>query len=133
VRSEDEALHTCPTCGTKVVEAKLGLRDYATWVDGALPGKVGPTDIDALIHQAKTGRALVMEFKPRTASLPKGQRLVMQHLAEVGMDVWVIWDQGDGNLNVCALRADGELSKAKSLTNAGLADAVRSWWEKGLV
>ncbi len=84
-----EPLRGCPTCGTKVTAAQLGLRDYS-WLK--LPGRVGPTDIDFLLE--RNGDFLALEFKPNGVRPGQGQQITFDALGKKGFDVWTV--EGDG-------------------------------------
>ena len=86
-------LRGCPTCGTKVAETNLGLRDYS-WVNPLLPGKVGLMDIDGLLE--RRGKVLIHEYKPAAVAPTKGQLMTFRTLRKMGAEVWTI--QGDGPL-----------------------------------
>jgi len=89
----NEPLRGCPTCGTPVAAAHLGLRDF-TWVSNALPGKVAPMDFDFVLE--RKGKFLIIEFKPPTARLPVGQARTLRE-ARKWADVWLVRHQdGDG-------------------------------------
>lgn len=127
---KDGLLRGCPTCGTRVSEADLGLRDYR-WVNEALPGKVGGMDLDFCISQARTGRALFLEFKPAGGLVSTGARLTFKLLREKGFEVWVVWDRGD-IVDVSPVLLNGELGKKRILDRAALAEDIRAWWDAGL-
>lgn len=132
-------LRGCPTCGTKVDDADLGLRDFR-WVNEALPGKVGGMDVDFLVQQRKSktnrlpeDRFLALELKPKKAAISTGARLTFQGLQEKGFDVWAAWDQEDGEHVKWAPLEDGQLPGGLIRgTRAELAEAVRDWWDQGV-
>jgi hypothetical protein len=118
-------------CQKPVKPGELGLRDYR-WLSDALPGRNGAGDIDGLITQNKTGRALMLEFKPGGAALPLGQRLALQLMVRKDIDVWVAWDEDLSNIEVRKLDRDGQLSGPRYVDQAGFAGMLRAWWDKGL-
>lgn len=124
-------LRGCPTCGTPVSEAKLGLRDYR-WVNDALPGKVGGMDIDFTINQARTGRALMLEFKPEGAYLSTGHRLTFALFVKKGIDVWVIWEQKDGSVKVGPVNKSGHTPVIEHMPIGKLRTLIREWWNEGM-
>jgi hypothetical protein len=112
-------LRGCPTCGTPVAEAKLGLRDYR-WVTDHLPGRVAPMDVDFLLE--RRGNFLIIEFKPRGVKPPPGQARSLRTLRNAGADVWLVY--GDGPVSVDF--GDGELFE---MSTGALATEVRAWYE----
>jgi hypothetical protein len=46
----NDPLRGCPTCGTRVHDLDLGLRDFR-WVSSHLPGNVAPMDIDFVLER----------------------------------------------------------------------------------
>lgn len=128
---EGGALRECPTCATPVSEAvNLGLRDFS-WVNSHLPGKLGFMDVDGMLHQAQTGRILVLELKPRGARISRGARLTFDHLVSIGFDVWYVWDLGAGLVDVSPATPGGWVTPER-LTRDELADDIAGWWEEGL-
>jgi hypothetical protein len=123
-------LRGCPTCGTKVADVDIGLRDFR-WVNEYLPGKVGGMDIDFMLTQSKTDRVLLLEMKPAGARISVGARLTFQTLIHLGADVMVVWDQGDGNVDWCWLGAQAELGAIAVCTQDELAARIKTWWEAG--
>jgi hypothetical protein len=121
----------CPTCGTKVKDIDIGLRDFR-WVNEALPGKVGLMDIDGCITQAATGRALMMELKPKDDVVSTGARLTYALFRNLGIEVWLAWDEGDGWVKVCEMMVDGSWGRARKMRRTTLARHVREWWDEGL-
>lgn len=130
--TSQEPLRGCPTCKTPVTTAQLGLRDYSTWLDGALPGKVSASDIDFVLEQASTGRMLVQEFKEGSQPLGMGQRLLLKAMVRMGADVWVVNDLGAKGLKVGELSPEGVVRFTQTMTSAGLKNAVKGWWYDGL-
>jgi hypothetical protein len=49
------------------------------FLNGALPGKIRPMDIDGIVE--KNGHFLVLEGKPVGQNIPYGQRLTLERLA----------------------------------------------------
>lgn len=128
-------LKACPVCETPVDQAvNLGLKDFA-WANEALPGRLGLMDFDGVLHQAKTGRMLVLEFKPRGARVSTGARMTFSGLIKdnPNYDVWIVWDQGNGRVKVAAVNDKGYTPSVKEYTRAQAGVLVRQWWEKGLV
>lgn len=126
-------LRGCPTCGTKVAEAKLGLRDYSGWLSDVLPGRVSASDIDAVIEQSKTGRVLFLELKPENVQLPVGQRLLLKTMVRKGIDVWVVWEEKDGtHVQAGVMDETGEVRFVQRMTIRQLGMRAKRWWNDGL-
>lgn len=131
-RSEDrDDLRACPTCGTEVAEAKLGMRDYSRWLSSVLPGRVSGSDVDTVLEQAKTGRMLAIEFKRKGQLLPTGQRLLLKALVKRGVDVWVAWEETE-HVEVGVMTDDGEVLFVQRLTIRQFGQKARAWWDAGL-
>ena len=104
----------------------LGLRDYR-WLGDALPGRVAPTDLDALLE--RKGHFLVLEYKPPGMPLPMGQRITLRSLVKLGMDVWVVW--GDGpEVEVGAMDRRGEVPFVEKMSVGKLRRRVKTWFEE---
>ncbi len=114
-------LRGCPTCGTKVTETALGLRDYS-WVNPLLPGRVGGMDLDFLLE--RRGKVLVLEFKPAGVRPTKGQAMTFRTLRKLGVEVWLV--QGDGPM-VDVDFGDGLVSH---LPVSELAAETVRWYEE---
>ena len=132
-QEKDGLLRGCPTCGTKVDAAQLGLRDYR-WVNDYLPGKVGGMDLDFAITQRASGRALFLEFKPsETAPISTGARLTFELLRSHGFDVWVARERPDGQVRTQVLGPNGKpVSDGLVTSRESLGRRVGRWWERGL-
>jgi len=87
----NEALRGCPTCGSRVKDINLGLRDFR-WVASALPGKVAPMDLDFVLE--RKGQVLILELKPEGVGLSVGARMTYRTFEKMGCSVWVV--QGEG-------------------------------------
>ena len=124
-------LRGCPTCGTKVDTAHLGLRDFA-WVNEVMPGKVGGMDFDFVLTQHRTGRMLVLEMKPKGAYISTGARLSFSLLVSAGYDVWLVWEQGDGTVKLAECNDQGRATNPAIMTEAEAAALILHWWESGL-
>lgn len=129
-RESDDKLRGCPTCATPVDQTKLGLRDYSTWLSDVLPGRASGSDIDCVVEQSKTGRILLLEFKPPGGKLPMGQRIMLRAFARKGMDVWIVWEFSD-HVEAGVLDTTGEVQFVESLSIDGLRDRVARWWRAG--
>lgn len=134
--SEDrDTLRACPTCGTKNKgeNAKnLGLRDYS-WFSAQLPGRVGASDLDAVVDQRSSGRVLIHEYKPKGVALPLGQRLLLRRFVELGCDVWVIWeDTKTDTVQVGDMSKEGEVLFIEDMSKNQLGAKVKTWWNLGL-
>lgn len=134
--SEKEGkLRGCPTCGTKVTDAHIGMRDFG-WVNEVLPGRLGLMDIDGTLTQASTGRVLMLELKPKGAPISMGARLTFALFVKAGFDVWYVWDQADPTryqrVKVAVANIDGSPGTIRELTKSRLANLVKGWWEDGL-
>lgn len=125
-------LLACPTCGTKVEQTHLGLRDYSRWLSPFLPGKVGGSDIDLVLEQSSTGRMLFVEFKEHGKRLGIGQRMMFQAFRHKGIDVWVVWEYSDGTVRAGEMDMTGEVRFTEKLTPQQLGAKVKSWWYDGL-
>lgn len=123
----NEPLRGCPTCGTKVTDAEMGLRDYR-WVSDALPGRVAPMDLDCVLERG--GHFLVMEFKPNGAPLPLGQRLTLKALVRLGMDVWVVWEKDRDHVQVGAMDRHGNVPFIEDTRRTKLRRKVSEWFEE---
>lgn len=117
-------LRACPTCLTPVEEAKLGLRNF-DWLSDYLPGKVGPTDIDAVLDNDKTGRMLAMEFKPSGAAVGLGQRITFRNLRKRNVDVWIIWGTED---DIEVAEYTWRIGPKEKLTKDALGKRLAEWW-----
>jgi len=87
----NDPLRGCPTCGTRVRDLDLGLRDFR-WVSSQLPGSVAPMDIDFVLE--RKGHVLMFDFKPEGVGLSVGARMTYRTFEKMGCSVWVV--QGDG-------------------------------------
>lgn len=120
----------CPTCGSKVDDVELRLRDFR-WVNEALPGKCGGMDIDFVLSSAKTGRALMMEMKPPGGFVSTGARLTYREFAKMGVDVWVLrGPNGEGQVQWSILGTDGKESEHATLSLEEMSSEVAKWWEE---
>lgn len=129
MRDETQKLHVCPVCGGS--KESLGLRDFK-WLQDVLPGKVGGSDLDFVLEQSRTGRVLVIEFKPRHTSIPYGQRLLLTRMVNAGFDVWVVWEHDDGEtVTVGAMTKHGRVPFTQSIHLARFRRLVGEWWTDG--
>lgn len=129
---KSDKLRGCPTCGCKDHVEHLGMRDYSRWLSGLLPGRVSGSDIDCVIEQSRTNRVLFMEFKPLGVYLPTGQRLLLRAMARRDIDVWVVWEDNDGeHVEVGAMDKTGEVPFVERMTIAKFERRVTSWWRQG--
>ena len=124
-------LRGCPTCSTPIEQAStsLGLRDYR-WVSKHLPGKVNPSDIDAVLE--RNDHFLLMEYKSPGAPVHMGQRIMLKRLVRRGFDVWVVWgDQADDDspVQVGVMTERGDFDEVHDMTAAELGRAVAAWFE----
>ncbi len=126
MRTKDEALSTCPTCGADNTD--IGLRNF-TWLFDVLPGRVAATDLDCIIEQHKTGRILCIEFKP-SFYVPRGQSLLFDALIHQGWDVWVVVDKDLAKDRV-GLQSWPLVGPPKWMTVAELKKTVAAWWAAG--
>lgn len=115
-------LRGCPTCGTPVTEARLGLRDYR-WVSSKLPGKVAPMDFDFVLERG--GHFLIMEFKPEGVKPGVGQARTLRAAREWA-DVWVVYGE-DGAEYVDVDFGDGIIAH---FAVEALAYEVVCWFEE---
>jgi hypothetical protein len=104
----------------------MGLRDYR-WVSDALPGRVAPMDLDCLLE--RRGKFLAMEFKPKGAPLPMGQRLTLKALVRLGMDVWVVWEDGE-RVEVGAMDRNGNVPFVEDMRQTRLRRRVSEWFRE---
>lgn len=126
MRNDDEKLRGCPTCGTPVDQAKLGLRNYQ-WINDQLPGKVGMMDIDGVLE--RRGHVLMLETKPlHNKGIPVGQRITLRTFVKMGVHVWVVWHDGD-EVQVGRMDERGEVPFATKTNVAGLVQYIVDWWQ----
>ena len=124
----NEPLRGCPTCGTEVSEADLGLRDYR-WVADALPGRVAPMDLDAVLEHR--GKVLIQEFKPLGVPVPLGQRITLTTFVKMGADVWIVWEDKDRkHAEVGSLNRFGEVDFVERMTITRLRARVSAWYKR---
>lgn len=131
---KDGVLRKCPTCETPVSQAaNLGLKDFA-WANESLPGKLGLMDFDGVLHQNKSGRMLVLEFKPKGAIITTGARMTFGAIVRDNpkYDVWVMWDQGNGRVKVGVVNDRGRTPYVKEYTLKQAGNLLKKWWEAGL-
>lgn len=127
---EQGQLRGCPVCGTKVKDVDLQLRDFS-WVNSALPGKVGLMDIDGTLSSARTGRTLLLEMKPSGAGVSIGAKLTFREFVRKGCDVWVIYGPDpEGHVEVAHVTKSGNLTKRVRVELATAAELVRAWWDE---
>lgn len=60
-----------------------------------------------------------------------GQRLTLKRLVSLGMDVWVVWDEGNSRVSAGAMDDDGSVPFVQQMTVSKLASKVREWWAAG--
>lgn len=125
MRTREQALRTCPTCGTDITHTDMGMRDYS-WVT-TLPGNIGPTDGDFILE--RNGNVLLIEYKPGAAPLPLGQRLTLRAFVRVGFDVWVAWQKSPRVLEVGPILWSGDLGEVRRQTLSQHDQAVGRWFE----
>jgi hypothetical protein len=123
-------LRKCPTCSGPVTE-EMGLRNYATWLQGLLPGKVGASDLDMVIEQTDTGRVLITEFKEHGSPVSLGQRLLLRRFVRMGCDVWVIHSLGGDNYAAGAMNSAGRTPFVQGMPLDELKQRVLDWWQTG--
>jgi len=116
-------LRGCPTCGTRVKDVDMGMRDYR-WVSPSLPGNVAPSDIDSILE--RNGHFLVQEYKPSGAALGMGQRILLKQLVRKGFDVWVVW--GTGPVEVGVMDRYGDVKFVDNMPREKLAERVAEWF-----
>ena len=124
-----DALRSCPTCGTKVSKTKLGLRDYSRWLAGVLPGRASGSDIDCVVEHNATGDMLFIEFKPEGVALPVGQRILLTAAVQRGIDVIVAWEDGEGGVQWGWLDPNGEVGDIETTDESGFGLVVRDYWD----
>jgi len=118
-------LRGCPTCGTRIKDVDMGLRDY-TWLSPMLPGNVAPMDIDSILE--RNGHFLVMEYKPEGASIGMGQRITLKQMVRKGFDVWVVW--GNGPIEVGAMDKYGDVKFVDKMSREKLAERAVEWFNQ---
>ena len=128
MRTSEERLRKCPTCGGET--EGIGLRDYGTWLSEGLPSKVGATDLDFVLEQSRTDRVLIIEFKPKGAWVPTGQKITLKRFVKAGMDVWVVWEKDD-DVEVGVMDRQGGILVVEKTNKAGLRSKVETWWKEG--
>lgn len=127
-RTEEEALRTCPTCGTEVGKTSgLGLRDYRI-INDKLPGKVGLMDIDGMLE--RKGHVLMFEFKPIGAGISMGARISFKALVRKGITVWVVWSDGDAKkVEVGEIDRRGDVGFVEKMPLAKFIRKIAEWYE----
>ena len=140
MRTDDERLHTCPTCGSDAehIQKGLGLRDYR-WINDVLPGKEGCMDGDAIYE--KKGHVLMLETKPARKSeglgMGLGQLITLKALVRKGVYVLMVWGPkayNDAGLRLARptyewgyLNERGEVLDVYETSLEGLKEEVLSW------
>lgn len=125
-------LRGCPTCGTKVAEADLRLRDFS-WVNEALPGRLGGMDVDFVLSQYKTKRVLHIEMKPPGAPVSTGARMTYALYVQLGLDAWVAWGpDAEGKVIRGTFDRNGQVEGLRELATEEFAEDVAAWWQCGL-
>lgn len=107
------------------------MRDYR-WL--TLPGRLAPTDLDAVITHSKTGRVLVMEEK-YGKRVPPGQYYTLRDFKKKpDVTVWVVdvtlWDEGSCELST--MDEGGTLGNYETLSIEQLAARVEAWWNEAV-
>lgn len=128
MRNKRESLRKCPVCDGPPPK---GLRDY-TWLENALPGRVGGSDIDFVVEQSSTGRVLMLEFKPGGIPITLGQRILFQRMVQQGFDFWVCWELSDDKIRVGQFTKEGLVLFVEELTTKQLARKITDWWYAGI-
>lgn len=128
MRTAADKLRTCPVCGGET--EGIGLRDYGTWLSEGLPSKVGATDLDFVLEQSRTERVLIIEFKPKGAHIPTGQKITLKRFVKAGMEVWVAWEKGD-DVEVGVMDKHGGILIVEKTDRQGLKAKVETWWKEG--
>lgn len=123
MRTKEEALRACPTCGAKDMD--MGLRDYATWVNAVLPGKAGATDFDCVVE--RRGHFLKFEFKPNRY-VPRGQAIMFDALHGQGWDILIVVDKDLKNDKLEVSRWSDPTWYTMSLDQ--LKELVRRWYDE---
>lgn len=86
-------------------------------------------DVDFVLE--KNGQFLVMEFKPEGVGIPLGQRLTLRALVQLGMDVWVVWENHNGtHVQVGPMDKRGEVNFVERMTVNKLRNRVVEWRER---
>lgn len=130
---KDGVLRGCPTCGTKVAQADLRLRDFS-WVNEALPGRIGGMDIDFVVTQSAARRGLAIEMKPPNALVSRGARMTYRDLirGDVQWDAWSVWGPDDnGDVQRGQFDRGGRIQNVQTMPLDLLAEEVASWWACG--
>jgi hypothetical protein len=133
VREVEDRLRKCPTCLGDLPEEGLGLRDFK-WIESALPGRAGASDIDFVLEQSKTGRVLIIEHKPdMPGQLPMGQRIMLKRFVRVeGFDVWIAWEEDDHmHVKVGAMDRNGQVPFIERMPVEKFRVRVTEWWQAG--
>lgn len=121
----------CPTCGTKVADVDLRLRDFS-WVNESLPAKVGLMDIDGVLSSAKTGKTLMVEMKPPGGYVSRGAKLTYRELVKKdGIDVWTFWGPfPDGSVELSSINRYGRFDDLERMPMERGAERVAQWWDE---
>ena len=132
MRTVDQKLRKCPVCAQDTV-AELGIRDYSRWLSDILPGKVGGSDLDCVLHQWKTKRFLLIESS-ETQFIPRGKALMYGDLVAAGWDVWVVNDKDfkKGEVHIAIFQDADTRAKWRKISVEALKGMTAVWWESGL-
>lgn len=130
MRTDEQKLRKCPTCGGNAKD--VGLRDYQ-WLNEKLPGKVGGMDIDMVLE--RKGHYLGLEFKPKGGRVELGPRITFKGLVRSGIwDIWVVWDHGDDShgihhVEVGALDRKGDIPFVEKMPLSKFITRITDWYE----
>lgn len=126
MRQATDALRKCPTCGSDDTDGLIFYHDLAD----DLPGKVGMSDLDAVLEQHRTGRMLFSEFKPMREPVPYAQMMVFRTLAAAGYDVvWVEWPPKGADREFVLHEFDGHwFGDGQVKTLKALRAYYAEWW-----
>lgn len=109
-----------------------GLRDYSSWGFTCLPGRVGPMDLDAVVHRASSNRFLVAEFKQPGERLNDGQKITLYGLAKLPQFTVVILEGLEGGpFHMGTVSADGVAYEGLVSVDEWGAWVGRWWQEAG--
>lgn len=102
-------------------------------LNDVLPGKIGFTDIDAIVEI--NGRGLMIEWKGIGVLIPKGQEIMFRRLTSRGALTVFVVEGHAYNMTVESLQAidDGEIKPKVPATLDTLRDWIIYWveWARG--
>jgi hypothetical protein len=115
--------HDCETQGCYVKEQTP---DWG-FTDNAFSGKIRVTDIDGAVEA--NGHLLLLEWKGRGASIPKGQSIMFEKITRINhIVVFVI--NGDAKYSSCShlsIYENGKITQDLDVNNEDLCEWCKKW------